>query len=233
LNIIDLGTLSSNIENYVSFIEQVCETLELDYGSYASINPVTGAVIGYANYPDDWKAHYMSRNLHRVDPTLNKAALSIAPVDWQRFERDLKFKSVFSAAEDFGITSRGITVPIRGPYGDRGLFSVTRSCSSDEWDRQKRHIMGDLQTAAVHLHDSIMRSNSLVGVMGYSALSSREKEVLQWVAAGKTQPEIGDILNISHRTVEIHLRSAREKLGALTTVQAVGRAIGIGLIYPR
>jgi DNA-binding CsgD family transcriptional regulator len=31
----------------------------------------------------------------------------------------------------------------------------------------------------------------------------------------------------------VHLRSAREKLGALTTVQAVGRAIGLGIIYPR
>ena len=217
----------------MSFIEQVCDALEMDYGSYASVNPVTGAVVGYANYPDDWKSHYMTQNLHRVDPTLHKAGLSIAPVDWKRFDRDVKFKSVFFAAEDFGITSRGLTVPIRGPYGDRGLLSVTRSCSSEEWERLKQHVMGDLQTAAVHLHDSVMRSNSLAGVMGYSALSSREKEALQWVAAGKTQPEIGDILSISHRTVEIHLRSAREKLGALTTVQAVGRAIGIGLIHPR
>jgi DNA-binding CsgD family transcriptional regulator len=73
----------------------------------------------------------------------------------------------------------------------------------------------------------------LVSALGYSALSTREKEVLQWTAAGKLQQEIGDILSISHRTVEIHLRSAREKLGALTTVQAVGRAIGMGLIHPR
>jgi DNA-binding CsgD family transcriptional regulator len=57
--------------------------------------------------------------------------------------------------------------------------------------------------------------------------------VLQWVAAGKSQQDVGDILNISSRTVEVHLRSAREKLGALTTVQAVGRAIGFGMIQPR
>jgi hypothetical protein len=29
------------------------------------------------------------------------------------------------------------------------------------------------------------------------------------------------------------MRSAREKLGALTTVQAVGRAIGLNIIFPR
>jgi DNA-binding CsgD family transcriptional regulator len=64
-------------------------------------------------------------------------------------------------------------------------------------------------------------------------LSTREKEIMQWIAAGKSQQDIGDILNISHRTVEVHLRSARQKLHALTTPQAVGRAINLGLIYPR
>lgn len=233
MEILDLGTIPSSSENYVSFIEQMCDSLDLDFGSYASVNPVTGAVHGYANYSDAWKSHYMAHNLHRVDPTLHKASLSIAPVDWQRFDRDRKFKSVFSAAEDFGVSSQGLTVPIRGPYGDRGLLSVTRSCSIEEWEKLKRHIMGNLQTAAVHLHDSVMRTNGLVSAMGYSALSLREKEILQWVAAGKLHQEIGDILCISHRTVEVHLRSARDKLGAFTTVQAVGRAIGMGLIEPR
>lgn len=232
MDIIDLGSVPSSSENYVCYIEQMCDTLGLDFGSYASVNPVTGAVVGYANYPDEWKTHYMNRNLHRVDPTLQKASLSIAPVDWQRFERDQKFKSVFFAAEDFGITAQGLTVPIRGPYGDRGLLSVTRNCSQEEWEKLKRHIMGNLQTAAVHLHDSIMRSTGLIGALGYPTLSSREKEILQWTAAGKLQQEIGDILSISYRTVEIHLRSARYKLGAVTTVQAVGRAIGMGLIHP-
>lgn len=232
MDIVDLGALRPTSEDYVSYIEGVCDTLELDFGSYASINPVTGAVVGYANYSNEWKTHYMSRNLHRIDPTLHVAGLSIAPVDWQRFERDRKFHSVFSAAADFGVSSQGLTVPIRGPYGDRGLLSVTRSCSLVEWERLKKHIMGELQTAAVHIHDSVMRNSGLPSVLGYPALSTREREILQWAAAGKLQQEVGDILGISHRTVEIHLRSARTKLGAVTTSQAVGRAIGLGLIFP-
>ena len=57
-------------------------------------------------------------------------------------------------------------------------------------------------------------------------------EVLQWLAAGKSQQDVADILNISTRTVEVHVRSSREKLVALTTSQAVGRAIGMNLIFP-
>ena len=92
--------------------------------------------------------------------------------------------------------------------------------------------MGQLQTAAVHFHDAVMRSDTVTTLMKMPAVSAREREILQWVAAGKSQQDIGDILSISHRTVEVHIRSVREKLGALTTPQAVGRAVRMGLISP-
>ena len=121
---------------------------------------------------------------------------------------------------------------MRGPYGEIGMLSVTRDCPESKWDKLTSHIITDLQSAAVHIHDTVMQSDALSHVLRHPVLSSREVEILQWVAAGKSQQDIGDILSISHRTVEVHLRSSREKLYALTTSQAVGRAIGMGLIYP-
>lgn len=233
MDIIDLSTVDTSDENCLEYLDQLCAQLGFDYASYATTSPLTGAVQGYANYPDAWKMHYMRRNLHRVDPTIHKSALSIAPVDWSRFDRDERFHAVFFAAGDFGISPQGLAVPVRGPYGDRGLLSVTRACSRAEWDKLKRAVVGDLQAAAVHLHDAVMRSDVISRALRQPRLSAREIEVLQWVAAGKSQMDIGDILNISHRTVEVHLRSARDKLGTLSTVQAVGRAIGLGMIYPR
>lgn len=233
MDLVDLSTVGGTTENFEGFIDQLCRRLGVEYGSYATMNPVTGAVQGYATYRNDWKQHYMKRNLHHVDPTIHRSALSIAPVDWSRFDRDAKFHAVFRSADDFGITPQGITVPIRGPYGDRGLLSVTAPLPELEWQKLRRTIVGELQLAAVHLHDAVMRSGLLLPPLARPLLSSREREVLQWVAAGKSQQDVGDILSISTRTVEVHLRSAREKLGALTTVQAVGRAIGLGIIYPR
>jgi DNA-binding CsgD family transcriptional regulator len=166
-----------------------------------------------------------------VDPTIHQAALSIAPVDWSRFARDQNFTALFKSAHDFGITSQGMSVPIRGAFGDRGLLNVTASIPAAQWRRLSREIVGELQIAAVHLHDAFLRPG-LFGQLSPPNLSAREREVLQWVAAGKSQQDVGDILCISSRTVEVHLRSAREKLGALTTVQAVGRAIGLGIIFP-
>ena len=43
-------------------------------------------------------------------------------------------------------------------------------------------------------------------------LSSREAEVAQWLAEGKTNPEIGVILNASPRTIEKHMETILFKL---------------------
>lgn len=56
------------------------------------------------------------------------------------------------------------------------------------------------------------------------ALSTREREVLRWVAAGRRQAEIAATLGLSARTVENHLRRARQRLGVATTAQAVRAA---------
>lgn len=52
-------------------------------------------------------------------------------------------------------------------------------------------------------------------------LSAREREVLRWVAEGKTNPEIGVILGISPRTVQTHLEHVYGKLGVVSRAQAV------------
>jgi DNA-binding NarL/FixJ family response regulator len=48
-------------------------------------------------------------------------------------------------------------------------------------------------------------------------------EVLQWAAAGKTNVEIGAILDMSPRTVEKHFEHVFEKLGVETRMGAVMR----------
>lgn len=57
-------------------------------------------------------------------------------------------------------------------------------------------------------------------------LTRREAEVLQWVAQGKTNAEIGCILGMSPRTVQKHLEHIFDKLGVETRTAAVTLALG-------
>jgi len=232
MELIDLAATPEGRHDFVDYLSKICNTLDLDYASYASANPVSGKVVAFTTYPDAWRDHYMQQNLHLSDPTLRSAARSIAPVDWTRLEQTRAFSNIFSQAHDFGLPDIGMTVPIRGPYGEIGLFSVTSRTAPPKWAKLKKHIIADLQLSAVYMHDRVMKSDHLLDILRYPSLSAREIEMLQWVAVGKSQQDIGDILSISPRTVEVHLRSSREKLSALTTSQAVGRAVSMGLIYP-
>ena len=55
-------------------------------------------------------------------------------------------------------------------------------------------------------------------------LTPRETEVLSWVAKGKTNRDIAEILGMSHRTVNKHLEHVFEKLGVETRSAATALA---------
>lgn len=63
-------------------------------------------------------------------------------------------------------------------------------------------------------------------------LSRRETDILEWVAQGKTNPEIGTILGISPRTVQKHLERIYKRLGvenrhaAMRSLDRTGQANG-------
>ena len=57
------------------------------------------------------------------------------------------------------------------------------------------------------------------------ALTARECEVLRWLAAGKTDRDIAQILAISVRTVHKHTQRIYTKLGVETRTAAVMRAL--------
>lgn len=54
-------------------------------------------------------------------------------------------------------------------------------------------------------------------------LTEREAEILKWVALGKTNPEIGSILDISAFTVKNHMQRVFKKLDVSNRAQAVGK----------
>jgi len=57
-----------------------------------------------------------------------------------------------------------------------------------------------------------------------SPLTAREREVLEWVAAGKTNRDIAALLGAKPRTIEKHLERVYEKLGVETRTAAAARA---------
>jgi len=58
-------------------------------------------------------------------------------------------------------------------------------------------------------------------------LTDRERDVLAWVARGKTNKEIASLLGVKPGTVRKHLENVYDKLGVHTRTGAVARSLGL------
>ena len=67
--------------------------------------------------------------------------------------------------------------------------------------------------------------------MSDEALTSREIEVLQQIADGNRNRDIGEKLFITEETVKVHIKNIMGKLGASDRTQAVAIAIRRGIIH--
>ncbi|HVR54329.1 MAG TPA: helix-turn-helix transcriptional regulator, partial [Pseudorhodoferax sp.] len=85
-------------------------------------------------------------------------------------------------------------------------------------------LAGDAQavTLLVRQHASAPEAAVLATVFG---LTAREAEVLHWVACGKTNRDVGAILQMSPRTVDKHLQHVFAKLGVETRTAAASLAL--------
>lgn len=124
-----------------------------------------------------------------------------------------------------GISS-AIAVPL---YVDRRLLVsfVLNRIGRDFSDRD-RDLLDLLRTPLAALYRGALASRGVCAAVNGSMpalppLTPREREVLAWVAAGKTNRQIAQVLSTSPRTVQKHLEHIFDKLGVETRVAAVMR----------
>ena len=84
--------------------------------------------------------------------------------------------------------------------------------------------------ALPHLRQALSRSVKDEWQKQASALSYREKEVLQWMSEGKCTWDIAKILRITERTVHYHSQNILQKLEARSRSHAVSIALKQGII---
>jgi two-component system, NarL family, response regulator len=134
---------------------------------------------------------------------------------------------------------------IRREFPDAALVMLTTFDTDDDIDRAltagaKAYLMKDVSPTDLVACVRTVRqggtwvsptvASKLVARMTRVQLTLRELAVLRLVAAGKSNREIGEGLNISEGTVKIHLGHLFEKLGVTSRTEAVAKAVGRGLI---
>jgi LuxR family transcriptional regulator, quorum-sensing system regulator CviR len=180
------------------------------------------------DFPEEFFREYGSKGLLNQDMLVKDALASHKlrhwPDDWERLGQHKQVKSLCrdcNMAEGY-LHSAGSA----GRTKYDSIFSF--SGSSLGRDRRSAAI---LEFITPHLHMAlghiIPTGGSQIGPVN---ISSREKEVLNWLKMGKSSWEISVILGISERTVNFHVYNIMEKLDAVNRTQVVATAVRIGLI---
>lgn len=183
----------------------------------------------FQHWPEDWTRLYAERNFVAVDFGVAEARRRLAPFTWleARAERTLSRaeSELWEAARRWG-WSDGLSVPIHGPGDYFAIVTMGGSVPTpDPALRAHLHMLAFL----THERCRAVAGLDLVLADLGQPPSNRELECLRWVAAGKTDWEIAQILALSETTVRTHIDQARSKLGARTRAQAVARMILAGL----
>jgi LuxR family transcriptional regulator, quorum-sensing system regulator CciR len=181
-------------------------------------------------FPDALVARYARERLFRANPIINHAMIEVEPVYWDEIEslgplseREQAFLDDFRA-EDLGY---GVGIPVYGPSGRMGQCGLGFRRGVR---RLSPEVLSDAQWACQLAH--LRYCAIMVPTLAPSQpLSGRETEVLAWVARGKSNQTIGEILGISSATVNAHMRRIYLKLGVFDRITAAIRGIGCGLIH--
>ncbi|MBM3095020.1 LuxR family transcriptional regulator [Ensifer sp. T173] len=182
-------------------------------------------------YPEEWTSLYLRKNYFEIDPVMELSRTGFLPADWSNLDRRSPgTRSFFKEASSFDIGRHGLTVPIRGPGGERSLFSVTSNLPGPEWRKLRVSSNYDLQILSHYLHEKVLSVSGLRQGGGYRKLSRREQECLQLLARGLVSKRIAARLQISENAVRLYLTLAKRKLDARTMYQAIARASFLEII---
>ncbi|MCO7462508.1 MULTISPECIES: PA1136 family autoinducer-binding transcriptional regulator [Stenotrophomonas] len=159
----------------------------------------------------------LARYLHTC-PVNRHVLDSDAPFFWSK-RQGMRGERYQVVKQPRGEGLHGLQVPVFGTTGLEGAISFAGTAI--DASARARLLLEAVATAAFR---TARRLAEAPAELPAGALSTREREVLRWVAAGRRQAEIAATLGLSARTVENHLRRARQRLGVATTAQAVRAA---------
>lgn len=207
----------------------------VDLSAYsADLRHVTdGGLLALTNYPESWIEAYVQRNIVADDPVLLASQRTNVGFTWEDVGKMIKVTSHHRAVTEdtrrAGLV-QGFTVPCHIPGEANGscTFAVRRGRSLPVRNLPMAQLIGSFAFQAAR--NLVRVSVQDLGSTPAQPLSERQLQCVALVARGKSDWEIGRILNISEETVKRHLSLARAHYDVPKRIQVALRAIFEGQI---
>jgi LuxR family quorum sensing-dependent transcriptional regulator len=181
-------------------------------------------------WPAFWAARYLSENYVQHDLIPLALVRQARPFTWNearsRYQRSRIDFQIDLEVQEIGMRD-GFAVAlgtVEGIQAAASLASKDEVCLSASHRKLLHMVCLQAQIRAVELKERHRDA--------FPILSPREREVLSWLAGGKSLVETADRLNISLTTAKTHTKRARSKFNVENTTQAVVAAIRSRQVKP-
>lgn len=232
-DLIDRCTTEPDIEKLIARFKEVAREFGFQgsaCGSWDGLGEQRSTRFFFLDWPEDVLRVYAEKNMETRDPLVFAARRRMTPFTWDEVYSDPHLpphsEEIYQVAFSMGWQD-GFCIPIHGPSGYQGLVSLLAREKLSLSPRER----GMLEMMSRAIHD---RCRSTLGFgmppLDTPKLTLREMECMTWVAAGKSNWDIGQVLGISEATAHFHVENAKKKLGKSTRTEAVAMLVMHGLI---
>lgn len=181
-----------------------------------------------SNHSEDYIRDFVDSELYYHAPMVTWSANNVGACSWSTVigdpntlsdveKRIVDFNKKYGLTAGYGISFKDISSRAKGAIGLVAKPGIDQDEVDRIWARDGREIVQMNNSA--HLRITSLPYSTL-----RRPLTSRQREVLEWVGDGKTTQDIATIMGLTPATIEKHLRLAREALDVDTTAQAVLKA---------
>lgn len=198
-------------------------------------DPRVGRIASNIGFDSTWEERYREHDV-LIDPlpqiVITRQSAFVWPDDIDLALLSGDQKDYLQRIAQFGL-DRGIAVPCFGPFARCGFVGVGAAIDDAPFTAET---VLKVETCA---RVSFQRYVQLVRPFDdmRPTLSLRETEVLQWIAQGKSNAVIAQLLEISASSVDVYVKRIFAKLGVADRTSAAVHALALGLVvsgdYPR
>ncbi len=198
--------------------------------SIGSSEPI-GLNVICVGFPADLVSHFEDNRVVQIDPTIQEVLSGGKALWWDDAAPPKKMSKAEREYLEFAASKvgAGLHLPAYGPNGRQGYVSMGFGAQKPDF--------GDAEMANIQLCGQVAHQQYcqlLQEPLNPNVrLSPREREVLSWVAEGKSNGVIADILQVSETSVITYLERAFRKLDVDNRVTAALRASSLGELRHR
>ncbi len=172
---------------------------------------------------------YRAFDFERLDIVPRTALVAGRPIRWSNIWRDAQLtdeeRAFLTALREKGVTD-GFSLPCYGPNGRDAVVGLGKMTAKTDIGADHLALL-HFAAQAAHLRICALFADAAPPAR---LLSRRENEILAWVARGKSNGVIAEILQIAPGTVDTYMRRIYEKLDVSDRTSAAVKAVGLGLI---